>query len=116
MGVDRTDYVIIGYSMPYRLMSKMGEPIDWWDEDYRPYIEGRRGFEFSIILDNTGDYAVFGKVLARTNDQVGFGGIREITFEQSDFDRVRDKFVELFDDYDIGNVEKPKILAFSNFS
>lgn len=113
---NRTDYVLIGYRIPYRLMNKMGEPIDWFDDKFLPYIEGRPGVPMSVILDHMGgNYAVFGKILANANDFDGFGGFKEIRFEPEDFDRVRDSFVELFDKYDIGNVEHPRLIAFSTF-
>jgi hypothetical protein len=117
MSINRTDYVIIGYKIPHNLRNKMGEPIDWFDDKFLPFVEGRINFPFSIILDHTsGDYAAYGKILARATDDIGFDGFKEIRFVPEDFDDVRDSFVDLFDDYDIGNVDHPRVLAFSNFN
>ncbi len=123
MGVDRTDYVIIGYKLPYRFKGVIsGKDIDWHDDTFLPYVEGRKGVVFSIIIDQMcGDYAVFGKVLARAYDDTGFE-FKEINYEESNFDEVKEKFVELFGGYTVMDMldkefqYEPKLFVFSNFS
>ena len=122
MGVDRTDYVMIGYKLPYKFKNVVtGEQIDWHDDTFLPMIEGRKGCEFSVILDQMcGDYAVFGKVIIRAYDDMGFE-FKEIKYDESDFDKVKEKFVELFGGYTIMDMldkdfqYDPKLFVFSNF-
>jgi len=123
MGVDRTDYVIIGYKLPYNFNNVIsGERINWHDDTFLPYIEGRKGCEFGIIIDQMcGDYAVFGKVLARAYEDTGFE-FKEITYDDMDFDKVKEKFVELFGGYTVMDMldrefqYDPKLFVFSNFN
>lgn len=121
MGVSRYDYVVIGYKLPYKFKDVVtGDGVDWYDDTFLPYVEGRKGVDFSIILDwMVGDYVVFGKILAKGNDDEGFG-FKNINYEDSDFDKVKEKFLELFGGYDIMDYfdknPNPRLFVFSNFS
>jgi len=122
MGVDRTDYVVIGYKLPHTFDNVVtGKSIDWWDETFLPYIEGHKGIDCQIILDwMMGDYAVFGKVLQRAYEDTGFE-FTEIKYDDDDFDKVKEKFVELFGGYTIMDMldkdfqYDPKLFVFSCF-
>ena len=122
MGVDRSDYIIIGYKLPYTFNNVVtGKKVDWYDDIFLPMIEGRPGVEFSIITDQmSGEYAVFGKVLVSAYEW-GFN-FKEIKYDDSDFDKVKEKFVELFGGYTVMDIldkdfqYDPKLFVFSHFN
>lgn len=60
MGVDITHYVIYGAKFEY---DEFFKHISY--EEAEPYIEGRPGYEISIVADAMcGEYVVIGKVLS----------------------------------------------------
>ena len=129
MSVNRYDYVIIGYKMPYKFKNVVtGKEVDWWDDTFRPYIEGRPGVHYGIVLIEPNNCVVFGKILARGDDDTGFG-FKNIDYDESDFGKVKEKFVELFGGYDVMDffekifsenndtgVYEPRLFAFSEFN
>lgn len=34
MGVDRTDYIVYGWKLPYDITNSKGEKINFWDDAY----------------------------------------------------------------------------------
>lgn len=51
MGVDRTDYIIYGWKLPYGLKNSDGNEIDFFEDKYLPYVEGHKGIQYTIIVD-----------------------------------------------------------------
>jgi hypothetical protein len=121
MGVDRTDYIIVGYKMNPEELKEKG--INTWDDKYLPFIEGHPGVPYALINDGmSGEYAVFGKVIQRAEEWEGFK-FQEITAADfatvSSFEAVAlaDKVVELFGAvYTHDNIPKPSMFVFSHFS
>ena len=122
MSVHRFDYIIIGYKLPYKFNNIVtGKPINWFEDDYLPYIEGRKSVEFSIFHDYE-SFAVFGKVLARGDDYGQGFGFKELKIDENDYNRVKDKFIEMFGGFDVMDIIEasgdtdPKLFVFSLFS
>ena len=64
MGVYRTDYIIQGWKLPWKI-----EGVDFYDDKYLPYIEGHPGIDYILITDGmNGEYNVFGKVISKSED------------------------------------------------
>lgn len=114
MGVDRSDYLIYGYKMPFDyLRSKDVELFE--GNKYMPYIEGWKGEEYSIVHDQMGGkYCVFGYKIIYANEQ-GFDFVQlpaetwPVTADQ-----VKAKFKELFGFAD-DELGEPKVLLFTHY-
>lgn len=117
MGVDRRDYVIIGYKLPYDVKTKTGEKLIgkiWEDEKYLPMIEGWQNEEFTIVADGmSGNYIAFGKEISSTDEYEGFDFV-EIEIDEADFDMVKIRANIVFPDIDY-NFTSPKILIFTHY-
>jgi len=119
MGVDRNDYVIVGYKIPYMTKKKDGEYLsqDIYDNDdkYLQYIEGWVDEPFRIIIDGmSGNYIAFGKEIANADEYEGFDFL-ELNVSDDDFNLVKDKATNLFNDVDF-DFSTPKLLVFSHYS
>lgn len=112
MGVNRIDYLIIGYKLPYNVVK------DWWEKPYEDYIDGLN--DVHIITDGMcGDYAVFGKILAQSehNDWEGWNFVEIKNEIDNDYSKVEKEFVKVFDGLlNFEDYIKPKIILFSHFS
>lgn len=117
MGVDRRDYVIIGYKLPYDVKTKTGEELIekiWEDEMYLPMLEGWQNEEFILICDGmSGEYIAFGKEIASADEYEGFDFV-EVEIDEADFDRVKIKANTIFPDIDY-DFTLPKILIFTYY-
>jgi hypothetical protein len=116
MGVDRTDYIIYGWKLPFEIKDNNGIKIDIYDDKYLPFIEGHPGVKYTIISDGMcGKYNMFGIMLEKADGDDGWASI-ELSFD--DLSKYRDeaisKFKELF--YDDENIGEPKVIIFSDFS
>lgn len=116
MGVDRTDYIIYGYKMPYDYPTSKGVNI-WDDKKFLPYIEGWKGEDYSLIQDGMGgEYCVFGLRIAHASEPDGFTFI-ELPAEgwPNKINEVKAKLNEVFgfNDAELG---EPKVLIFSHYS
>lgn len=118
MGVERTDYIVYGYKLPYEIRNSNGDEIDFY-EDYEnekenkflPLIEGHEGEEFTIVSDGmSAEYNVFG-LLIKQSDYDGWGFI-ELNFGNFDSEKVKSKYKELFE---CEIKEEPKLIIFSHF-
>ena len=120
MSVDRHDYIIIGYKMPYNILTKYNHELaDMVREDdnmYLPYYEGWKGESYRIIIDGmSGNYIVFGKVIAESGEYDGFD-FPSVKLNYSDYSEVISKAKEVFIDIDSFDFSNPEILIFSHFS
>lgn len=119
MGVDRTDYIVYGWKLPYDIQDANGQNIDFWDNKFRPMIEGQRGVIHTIVRDGmTRDYTVFGVRIKSDHDQnVGweFEHLDIMGFDQeeliADFRRLFNPSEEF-----IKAIGKPTVFIFSHFS
>lgn len=106
MGYTRTEYVIIGYKIPYDLI---GDD----NEEFLPYIEGSPNVDVTIIKDDmSGDFAIFGKVLLSSDRDNGFE-FTEIEITDDDKRIVNNEFKKLFPDYKL--TDEIKIIGFSHY-
>lgn len=48
MGVDRSDYIMYGWKLPYKLKDNEGNEIDIWDEKFESVMCGFPGEEFLV--------------------------------------------------------------------
>lgn len=116
MGVDRTDYIVYGWKLPYGYFKNKGIDV-WRDDKYLPFIEGWKDEKYTLITDGmTGRYTLFGLLIAQAAEE-GFEFF-ELTDESaqgvSKIEIVK-KFKEVFgiEDADIG---LPKALVFTHWS
>ncbi len=113
MGVDRNDYLIYGWKLPYKLKNTNGEKIDLWNDKYLPYIEGHKGIKHSLIIDGmSGQYVVFGQKISSADQYEGWNFIN-LDLSNLDSESVKTKFKELFV---IELIEEPKLLIFSHYN
>jgi hypothetical protein len=113
MGVDKFEYVIYGWKLPYKMNDQEGNAIDFWDDKFLPYIEGHQGVDHTLISDGmSGKYRAFGLLLADGDEHEGMDFI-EIDFEELNADDVKAVFRDVFG---FDPPSEPKVLAFSHFS
>lgn len=115
MGVDRTDYIVYGYKLPYRIENK-NEEIDLWDEKFLPMIEGHQGEEFTIVRDVVLEkYVVFGKLIERCEGgYVGWDFVH-LDIDQLDAEKVKSKYREVFELEEDESIAEPHLFIFSHF-
>jgi len=115
MGVDRTDYIVYGYKLPYKLKNKNGI-IDIWDNKFLPMIEGHKGEEFIIVSDGmSGEYNVFGLKISSCDEYTGWDFV-ELDIENLNAEKVKSKYREIFEPSDEDVIPEPNLLIFSHFS
>lgn len=113
MGVDRTDYILFGWKLPFQLKDKNGNEIDPWDEKLMPYIEGHKGVEYSFIVDGMcGDYCAFGKNMGSATDDGEGWGFTDLDFSSINVEEAKKLYVELFN---LEIVTEPKLFIFSHY-
>lgn len=110
MSVDRSDHIIYGWKLPFKL-TKNGLDIDYFEDvKYLELIEGRPGIEYSIIRDGMCcEYTVFGQRIKDADDSWDFV---ELDISKLDSEVLKSKYRELFD----GEPEEPKLFIFSHYS
>lgn len=115
MGIDRTDYIVYGWKLPYEMKDSKGNEIDLWDDKYLPMFEGHKGEKYTIIGDMlSDDYIVFGKVLARADDPNGWNFVHLKFQDSEEKEELKDKYREVFDVE--GDVADPYLFIFTHFS
>lgn len=118
MSVDRNDYIIIGYKLPFGVKNKSGQELNnliWDDDKYLPLIEGWVSEDFRLISDGMScNYIAFGLEIASSDEYRGFE-FTELEINKDDFDRVRSRAIELFSDFEF-DFSQPKALIFSHYS
>lgn len=117
MGVDRSDYIIVGYKLPYDLKDKNGQKLSdlVWDDEFTPLTEGWQNEPFRVVVDGmTGNYIAFGKEILNADEPDGFD-FQEISIDDISFTEVSNRANELFVNFDY-DFSKPKILIFSHYS
>lgn len=112
MSVSRTDFIVYGWKLPYKIKNKNGD-IDLWADKFLPFIEGHKGIEYTLIRDDmSGEYNVFGKLIAHVTDD-GWD-FKNLDFTGVDTEEIKIKYKELFE-IDTEPSE-PYLFIFSNFS
>ena len=116
MGVERTDYIVYGWKLPYDIKLASGKKLDdeiWENEELRSMMEGRPGEKYFLITDGmNGNYAVFGKLISSFEEYEGIN-FHKICLEDFNYDSdMLCKYQEIF-----GEVpsENSSYLIFSHF-
>lgn len=115
MSVDRTDYIIYGWKMPYENMGSDGKELVFYDgPKYRSMTEGHKGEDFSLIVDGmSGEYTVFGFNLSHGGDKYEGWDFVQLDFSKVDVARVKERFKEVFEKEP---ETEPTLFIFSHFS
>jgi len=103
MGLYRTDYIVCGWKLPKEI-----EGFDYWDDKNLPYVEGHKGVEYTIVLDD--DYLVFGKLIAISSEW----NFNVLNFDNLNTEEIKEKYREIFN-VD-GGVSEPYVFIFSHYS
>lgn len=113
MGVDRNDYIVYGWKLPYEILDNDGKEIDLWSDKYSSMIEGHKGEKYTIISDGMcGDYNVFGLLIASCDGEYEGWGFVNINLDIINQDEVKLKYLEVFDREPDSN---PELIIFSHF-
>lgn len=119
MGVDKTDYLIVGYKIPYEVKTRDGQEFAQiiWEEKYMPMTEGHNGEKYSLIIDGmSGEYIVFGIVIQSADEYEGFKfTVIDEKLLTTQLDEVKDRANEIFNDLDF-DFSEPKVMLFSHYS
>lgn len=115
MGVYRTDYVVFGWKLPFKMKYEVdGKFINFWDEEFIPYIEGRKDAKYILIPDGMGgDYNVFGILVTMDSGHESgwnFVELKDITFKKEE---LISEYVRLF--APVSPPPDPKLFIFSHF-
>ncbi len=116
MAVDRTDHIVYGWKLPYDLKNENGT-IDLWSDKFLPMIEGHKGEEFTMIIDQMcGDYVVFGLNVKSGGDKHEGWDFVHLDFNKFDAEKVKAKYREVFDMKEGEPMGDPYLFIFSHFS
>lgn len=118
MSINRRDYIIFGWKLPYDVQNDKGETIDLWDDKFLPMIEGHKGEEYIIIRDGMcGDYTVFGLEIANDSGNEEGWAFLNLSLLNTESEPMRralnEKYEELFNHKPR---VYPKLFIFSHFS
>lgn len=115
MGVDRADYIVYGWKMPYELLDKDGNEIDLWDPKFESSKCGFPGEEFTLVSDGMcGEYNVFGLRLLHLDDEgEGWDFVNLDVLQSLDSEKVKSRYTELFG---IEPTSEPTLFIFSHYS
>lgn len=117
MSTTRTDYIILGYKLPYGFFKDQGIDLDsakyddptLWPDKYKIINDGMNG-----------EYIVFGEVIQRADEFDGFDFHRFSVnlFTDHRIDEVTGMFVQLFgyDAVDSLENQTPSLLIFTHWS
>jgi hypothetical protein len=90
MGIDRRDYVVKGWRLPFNK-----EIIQ--NDDYLPMIEGHQGERFCIIMDDMcGSFMVFGERLASGGDENSGWEFELIRDSKINNEELVNKYIDIF--------------------
>lgn len=108
MSVDRADYIVFGWKMPYN------NEIDMWDEKFESMMCGFPGEEYTLITDGMcGDYTVFGLRILHLDNDDGWDFVNLDVLLLMDNEKVKSKYTEVFG---IEPTTEPTLFIFSHFS
>ena len=114
MGVDRSDYIMYGWKLPYEILDNEGNEIDLWDDKFESVMYQFPDEKFLLVSDGMcGDYNAFGlRVLYCDDDGEGWDFVN-LDISSFDSEKVKSKYVELFG---IEPTTEPTLFIFSHFS
>lgn len=114
MGVDRDDYIILGYKLPGTFAKDNGFDLGD-DPKFDPYYHGSANTPYRIIDDfMSGEYTAFGYMVHKADKWEGFSFqvIEPRMWSSEIAEGVKQKFVELFDMPPPG---EPFLLVFTHY-
>lgn len=112
MGVDRTDYIVYGWKLPY-YMKINNEEIDWWDEKYEEYSDEKMVLIPDVMSD---EYVVFGQLITSADGRYEGWDFVNLDLTSLDSELVKFKYRKLFELDDDEFIGKPTLFIFSAFS
>ena len=100
MCVDRKDYIIYGWKLPYDIKDgKTGEEVNIGEEQYEDYAYNSEGY--TLIQDGMcGEYIVFGELILTSDDYNGWQ-FTTLDIGEMNSEEAKQKYREVF------NVEEP---------
>jgi len=114
MGVDRSDYIIYGWKLPYKILDNEGKEIDLYDEKFESMMCGFEGEDYALICDGMcGSYNVFGLNVQSSDEEYEGWDFVDIDIKKFDDDKIITKFIEVFG---FEPQTEPKLFIFSHFS
>ena len=114
MGVDRRDYIVYAWKLPFELFSN-GVQINFFDDKFLPMIEGHKQEDFIIVRDGmAGKYIVFGLKVKSGGDLYEGWNFEHLDVKNLDAEKVKSRYKELFEIE--GEVAEPYLFIFSHFS
>lgn len=114
MGIQRTDYIIIGYVFPTTLRHKKTSKVfDIYARVNLPHLEGHEGVECLLLVDHEFYNIIFGKVLAKSDSQTGFV-LSELLLSH-DSQKIKEECQLIFGDY-VQDIGDPHLYTYSHFS
>jgi hypothetical protein len=113
MGVDRSDYIIYGWKLPYEIKDRDGNEIDIYDDKYESYINDIEKGMYTIISDGMcGTYRVFGILLEQDTDTWEGWDFVKLSTNKYPMEEVKEKYRELFSN---DPPSDPEVFIFSHF-
>lgn len=114
MSVNRTDYIVFGWRLPYEINGPNGEKINFYDEEkYEPMLNGDPDEPYRLIIDGMmGEYVVFGKVITDAENDEGWDFVHLTNLTPNSFE-LKEKYREVFNVQ--GEVADPYLFIFSHF-
>lgn len=114
MGIDRSDYIVYGWKLPYEILDNEGNKIDLYHEKFESIMCGFEGEDFTLITDGMcGNYNVFGLSVQHCNDEYEGWDFVNLDIASFDAEKVKSKYNELFGIYP---TTEPTLFIFSHFS
>lgn len=114
MGVDRSDYIVYGWKLPYEILDTEGNEIDVYDEKFESMMCGFEGEDYTLICDGMcGNYNVFGLNVQSCDGEYEGWDFADIDIKKFDDDKIIAKFIEVFG---FEPQTEPKLFIFSHFS
>ena len=114
MGVDRSDYIVYGWKLPYEILDTEGNEIDVYDEKFESMMCGFEGEDYTLICDGMcGNYNVFGLNVQSCDGEYEGWDFVNLDIASCDAEKVKSKYVELFGIYP---TTEPTLFIFSHFS
>lgn len=116
MSVERTDYIVYGYKLPYELKNDNGK-IDLYKDEIFSLLNGKDNNGFIFITDGMcGEYNVFGILVSEENSEDEGWEFVHLDFKNLDAEKVKIKYREIFELEKDTPIPNPYLFIFSHYS